>query len=166
MCVCVGGWGLAIVLERRVREIFLEEVTFDHTWGKQGSKPHRNLAGVHLGRGNFTCKGPEAGRMSLGVGDRKANRAKAKSVKQSGGNEVLLIPSTKTFRFLPLKCFPNPCSLLFIPDVVLHYPSFPSSGSAPLKAVLRPADRISYAHNSDRVILYFILFHGLTQHCL
>lgn len=47
------------------------------------SKPHRNLAGVNSSRDNFVCKGPGAGRMSLGVGDRKANRATAKLMKQT-----------------------------------------------------------------------------------
>lgn len=56
-----------VVLERDVRESLSEEMTFDQTWGKQGSTPHRNLAGVHLGGGNFMCKDPEAGRMSFGV---------------------------------------------------------------------------------------------------
>lgn len=73
---------MVIVLERGIRESLLEEVTFDETWKKRESKPHRNLTGVHLGRGNFMSKGPEAGRRSLGVGGRKANKATAKLVKQ------------------------------------------------------------------------------------
>lgn len=45
----------------------LKDVTFDQTWGKPRSKPHRNQAGMHLGGGKLKCKGPEAGRMSLRV---------------------------------------------------------------------------------------------------
>ena len=44
------------------------------------------------------CKGAEAGKMSLEVGNRKANTAIAKLVKQSGGNKAYLIPSTKTIK--------------------------------------------------------------------
>lgn len=73
---------MVIVLERGVRESLLEEVTFDETWKKRESKPHRNLTGVHLNGGNFMSKGPEAGRRSLGVVGRKANKAAAKLVKQ------------------------------------------------------------------------------------
>lgn len=38
--------GVVVAFERGVRESLLEEVTFDQTWGKQESEPHRNLAGI------------------------------------------------------------------------------------------------------------------------
>lgn len=103
---------------------FLEGVTFDQTWGRRRNKPHRNLAGVHLGTANFMCKGPEAGRVSLGVGDRKANRATAKLVKQKVEemrHSLFLAPRLSDFYLLNVSPihFPFSSSLilyLIIPD--------------------------------------------------
>ena len=107
-----GRW-VALALEGAVRKSFLEEVTFDQTSGRRGNKPHRNLAGVHLGRGNFMCKGPEAGRVSLGVRDRKANRATAKLVKQKVEemrHSLFLAPRLSDFYLLNVS--------------PIHFPSF------------------------------------------
>ena len=55
-----------------------------------------------------------------GQRDRKANKATAEVVKQREGRTESLLPSTKTFRLLSPKCFPNPLCPSLLPGLVSY----------------------------------------------
>lgn len=151
------------VLQRGVRESLLEEVTFDWTWGKWRSKPHRNLVGVNSKQWKRHVQRPWD--RKDGLGGRKANRATAKLMKQTVEEmRCSLFLAPRLLYFYLLNVSPIHFSLLFISDLILYYSWFLSLQSIPFKAIFRPTNTIS--KYVTLTLQSSAVFHGITQHHL